>query len=270
MVFIIKLRLYTSCNTLERKMPINYPKLEISLENYIGLSIFNNPDFNRFAKLEWVLGDATFAIGNENFDSIEDTLRFGSYGAVFGFNFTISPWPGEEKYLSMVENLSGQEREDRYRARILFRKFLLEKDQMNLETVLIDLYGNAEELGKNAINWLKLSANDGLPNIITWSLEQKSDLIPDDFVMKRLGSRRNITKTEMIQIGFGIGDIHQLFIYGDEIHGDEDKIFVLKLLKEQFGESIDAVFDMYSVIFYELATHVILPMVEGHLRKIRG
>ena len=245
-------------------MIVDYKKLKNSLENYKELSIFKNENFIQLAEFKWSCSFSSVSSGDIICETHEDAIR-NKIGVFFGFNFTLNPYAGKTKYEELINSLTGQEREDRYRARILARKFHLAKDKINIEKALIELHNNEFALASNALSWFKLSQEEGLNSFI--NLVPNPEKIPDAFILKKVGNRTNLTKEDIIRDGFGIGEVYQLFLYGDELHLDSDKYIIYEILKNQFNDFLDALFDMYSVIFYKLIKHLILPMVEGEIIK---
>lgn len=241
---------------------INYETLKKSLEDYKKLSIFQNKNFTNLADFFWSCSFSSISNGQITCNTHEEAIR-NNIGVYFGFNFTLNPYPNKTEYQNLIDSLSGQEREDRYRAKILARKFHLDKDKINVEQALVELHNNEFRLASNALSWFKLSQQEGLNSFI--NLIPSPEKIPDDFLLKKIGKRTNINKEDIIQNGFGIGELYQLFLYGEELHLDQDKFLIYDILKNQFNDFLEALFDMYSVIFYELIEHLILPMIEGKL-----
>lgn len=249
---------------IKKKRMIDYEKLKKSLDNYRKLTIFQNDNFTNLAEFNWSCSFSSISNGTITCNSHEDAIR-NRFGVFFGFSFTLNPYPGKEKYKALIDNLSGQEREDRYGAKILARKFHLVKDKINIEKALIELHNNEFSLASNALSWFKLSQEEGLNSFI--NLIPDPEKIPEEFILKKIGKRTNLNKEEIIQNGFGIGEVYQLFLYGDELHLDSDKYFIYNILKNQFNDFLEVLIDMYSVIFYKLITNLILPMVEGEILR---
>ncbi len=103
--------------------------LKNKLQEYCNLPIFESEKFQELAKLQWTLDIHSFSHNGAKFSSWSDAIE--TLGVYPGFSFVLNPFLSQEKYQEIIDSLSSEEREQRYRSKILVRKIYLEKDGCN-------------------------------------------------------------------------------------------------------------------------------------------
>lgn len=206
---------------------INFPLLHKTLSDYLSLSVFQDEHFSHLAEFKWASTFSSVGVGDKIYTTHEDALR-AKIGLFFGYTFTLNSWLGAEAYKDLIDNLSGQAREDRMRSRTIIRKIFLENDGVKITDALSELHSNEWDIAKNTLEWAQMTSNDpSLNGFLHLGFEPEE--IPDGFLIKRLGFFKNVTKEHLITQGVGVGDLFQLWLYSGDLHYDSVKAQLLNI-----------------------------------------
>lgn len=243
----------------------DFNKLITTLQDYCELTIFEDVTFLNLANFNWLGKFNTIQVNDVIYNSYEEALS-NNLGLHFGFNFTLNPWPGDENYTKMIDGLNKFQFCDRYKSKVLIRKLFIFNDDIKIDSAISELYNDFGELSNSVLGWLKMStSNINSGSFLRLSLPPKK--IPDDLNISKLGDRRNLKREDILKQGLGPGDLLLLFLYSGDIHFDEDKLKLYKIYQNHFGNFLESIIDMYSVILYKMSKHLIIPMIKGHLKK---
>jgi hypothetical protein len=247
------------------KTMTDFDKLLKTLNDYCELQIFSNSEYLNFAHFQWLANSIIISVGNKTYKTHEEALS-NNLGVHFGFNFTLNPWSGEERYTEIIGQLDKYQFRDHYRSKILIRKLFISNDNIKIDRAISELYSEFGEVASNVLGWLKMSSGH-LPSSSFLNLSLPEEKIPEDIRIDRIWDRKSITKDDIFIRGLGPGDLLQLFLYSGDIHIDFNKRELFEIYQDHYGNFLESILDMYSVILFKLSKHLLIPMINGHQRK---
>ena len=159
----------------------------------------------------------------------------------------------------MLDNLTRRELDSRSNAKMILRRFFLNKDGVNLKKSVSELLNGRNE---DVCNLMKHFTMTSRQNAM-WHLGFLEEEIPEGF--KVTIGNQEMTKKDLTCCGLGSGDLLQLWLYGEHVHIDDEKKYLLGMVYRKWGENfVESFIDMYTVIVFRLFSHILLPMIDKY------
>ena len=226
-------------------------KFKALAENYCDLDIFKNTSFLAIVQLEW---NCDIEINGK---TVEENFRAGNFSFFPGGFKSHHKFPA---YSSPLE-LNSIEAESRLEAKVRIRRIFMTREPTNIIKVVKILFGHDVEGVIKDMIWEQLTYSP-----ITFG-EDYPEIDRNFKINLKLDKyEKEITKTYLDSGGLSYIDVFILYLHGDLLHGDDEKLFLYKLLVKNYGsEKINSIIDIYIVIIYKLIQMCLLPASVGFI-----
>jgi hypothetical protein len=216
---------------------MNFELFEETINQFVGSSFFDNTNVINLSNIE---GLNAVEIRKSK-EGLELLNKF--------YDITIS------HNSDYINDLSGNQREQRAEIRTHLRKLFLEKDKCNIYKGLNLMLPKADDQ-KFVIDIIKK------PMGIQLGLCDGD--VPDDFVYDvELGGEKIIIDKEYLSYkSFNSFQVYNLFLYGSHLHQDPKKEILYNALVKRFGKDLIYLYvDTHIVILYQLFVDLINGLV---------